>query len=133
MGDLVQLHADLIDEGNELSKKVIVGYGYNDNKSRSWLGINLNFKYVDSGALGLYICRLAQGAVDPTWAHFHKVNCGGITCIVHEKFLFPADWEWDSSQNLTYHARKFYNIWHAASMHYSSSLRAAKVKNKNKP
>ena len=131
MGDLVQIHSDLIDEDNELSKKVIVGYGWLDDKTKSWLGTDFSFKYIDSGMLGLYICRLAQGANNPTWAHFHKINCGGTTCIVHERFLFPADWEWDASQALTYHTRKFYNMWNAVGMHYTSSI--ARAKNKGKP
>jgi len=131
MGDLVQLHSDNIDENNEISKKVIVGHGYDSDLNRSWLSIDFKFKYIDSGSLGLYICRLPNGTKDPTWALFHKVNCGGVTCIVHERFLFPANWEWDASQTLTYHARKFYNIWHAVGLHYTSSV--AKAKKKGKP
>ncbi len=117
MGDLVQLHAEpsKIDPGNELSSKVVVGYNFEEDGQQGWLSKGWYFRYVDSGALGVYMNRVAQGASVYYWAQFHKIHCDGVLCIVHEKYLYPHNWVYDPSV-LTEDMKKAYNLWYSGSL-----------------
>ena len=102
-GDLVQLHSDNIEEGKPSSAKVIVGSGYiKDDATPNWMSTSWYFRYIDSGALGIYLSRVISTADmnSEFWRSFHQVHCDGTTCVVHEKYLFPTDWVYDPN-NLT--------------------------------
>lgn len=117
MGDLVQLHAEpsKIDPDKEISKKIVVGYNYDEDIKQGWLSRGWYFKYIDSKALAVYICRVAQGASLYHWARFHKIFCDGSVCIVHEKYLYPRDWQYDPSCPPEI-IKKAYNMWYSGSM-----------------
>jgi len=101
-GDLVQLHSDNIEDNKPSSAKVIVGTGFIKDDSPNWMSTSWYFRYIDSGTLAIYLNRL----MDPSefkhafWRNFHKVYCGGSTCVVHKKFLYPIDWVYDPN-NIT--------------------------------
>ncbi len=111
-GDLVQLHADphRINPEDELTSKVVVGYGYEEDEHYGWLSRGWYFKYIDSGTLAIYICRLPQGATNNYWASFHKIHCEGAICIVHEKFLYRDNWEYDPN-NIPERTKSLYGAW----------------------
>ena len=87
--------------------KVIVGSNLSDDEGH-WLAGGWIFKFIDSGALGIYVCRVPQGALTKYWAHFHKVYCNGTVCVVHEKYLYPCDWEYDPDNYLPYEPKSIY-------------------------
>jgi hypothetical protein len=102
-GDLVQLHSDKIEEDKPASTKVIVGSGFiKDESTPNWMSTTWHFRYIDSGSLAIYLNRLISSAdfKHSFWNKFHRVHCGGTTCIVHEKFLYPINWVYDPN-NLT--------------------------------
>jgi hypothetical protein len=117
MGDLVQLHADptKIEPDNELSNKVVVGYNYEEDETYGWLNRGWYFKYIDSGALAVYMNRVSQGDSLYYWAQFHKIHCDGALCIVHEKYLYPRDWVYDPT-NPPANVKKAYSIWYSGSI-----------------
>lgn len=117
MGDLVQLHAEpsRIDPDKELSRKVVVGYNYDEDVKYGWLSRGWYFKYIDSGALAVYMNRLPQGASVYYWAQFHKIYCEGVICIVHEKYLYPHNWVYDPSIP-SEDMKKAYSMWYSGSI-----------------
>lgn len=103
-GDLVQLHSASIKKDKNVHininpTKVIVGSNLSDDGTH-WLSKGWLFKFLDSGTLGIYVSRVPQGALTKYWAHFHKIYCDGSPCIVHEKYLYPYDWEYDPEKDL---------------------------------
>ena len=120
MGDLVQLHADPanIDLDNDLSKKVIVGYNYEEGDNHGWFSRGWYFRYIDSGTLGVYISRVSEESSVYYWAKFHKIHCDGVICIVHEKYLYPKGWQYDpTAPNLpTKSIKKAYIDWYSGSV-----------------
>ena len=110
MGDLTQLHSARVDPNNSEPFMVVVGYGYQEDQSDIWMSRGWYFKYITSGTLGIYISRVPQGAYTSYWAHFHKVHCEGAICIVHEKYLFPQNWEFDPSNPPAYNYKPLFMV-----------------------
>jgi len=114
MGDLIQLHSNSVDPDNELSTKVIAGYNYTEDTTHGWLNRGWYFRYIESETLGIYMHRVVQGANEAFWAKFHKIHVDGVSCIVHEKFLYPSNWVYDPNV-INYHAKKLYSAWNTGS------------------
>ena len=100
----MQLHSDNIEEGKPSSTKVIVGSGFvKDDSSPNWMSTSWYFRYIDSGTLGIYLSRVVNVSDinSEFWRSFHQVHCDGITCVVHEKYLFPVDWVYDPNKPIS--------------------------------
>ena len=108
MGDLVQLHSAKTDPKTKTPFDVIVGYGYYEDNEDVWMSKGWFFKYLESGILGVYISRVPMGVNSSYWAKFHKVHCEGAICIVHEKYLFPQNWQFDPSNPPVYISKPLY-------------------------
>jgi|TARA_R110002020_G_scaffold33575_1_gene102237 hypothetical protein len=111
-GDLVQLHSATVKKSKDAyldlnPTKVIVGSNLHD-ATEHWLSKGWLFKFLDSGTLGIYVCRVPQGALTKYWAHFHKVYCDGTPCIVHEKYLYPYDWVYDPDVHMPPEPKNIY-------------------------
>lgn len=94
-GDLVQLYSNEINIKGK--SKVVVGSGWaaeEDEGIHSWMSTSWYFKYIDDGALGVYIKPVTTSGIRDYWRNFHHIHCDGLLCVVHKKFLYPANWEW---------------------------------------
>ena len=120
MGDLVQLHADpyKIDPDKEISTKVVVGYNYDEDVKYGWFSRGWHFKYIDSGALAVYMKRLPQKSNVYYWAQYHKIFCEGVICVVHEKYLYPNNWVYDPNvaNAPSRGIKKTYSLWYSGSI-----------------
>tara|TARA_R110000744_G_scaffold211826_1_gene330947 strand:+ start:126 stop:491 length:366 start_codon:yes stop_codon:yes gene_type:complete len=92
-GGLVQLTGIHVRDDGIKNHGVVVGYVMKKwlGSASIYIGNTFHFKYIANGTLAIYLGRSDEAIRNKYFSNFHSVFCDNSECIVHEKYMFPAD------------------------------------------
>jgi hypothetical protein len=99
VGDLVQLSGAKIKDIN--NHGVVIGYVLEEFgvPSAIYTGHTFYFRYIPNGTLAIYLGRSVEAIHNKYFTNFHRVFSEGQECIVHEKYIYPGNWDIDKEEN----------------------------------